>query len=387
MHRKHLNSFKIYITLILTSIILSGCWDVMEVNDLAIVIATGIDQIEDEQIEVTFLLYVPNPSGAASGEVSGSSKNSYSISMTGDTFSDAVMKLESEVPREIFWGHSNIFIFGSELAKNELGKQIDFLVRTAEPREQSQIYISQDKAKLEVDKFVSINTAELFSKLPKSRYLKSITLKDIEEMLVNNSQAGLIPISDTNSVKTSADTIDSFAVKGSAIIYHGKMISSITGEKDIGSQWLLFPKTNTPININPDGKNGKVSAETIKKSTKVTPLLEDKTWSINIKVKTDLLILQNSTSLDIYNPTVMNQLKKEFSKKIKADIEEFINHIQKDLKADVIQFYEAFHRSYPKETDDVKENWEEQFENIKVSIQVEVKIKNPGVTNLNIENK
>jgi len=387
MIKKLYSSLKIYTSLILTSIILSGCWDVMEVNDLAIVIATGIDQIEDEQIEVTFLLYVPNPSGGASGEESGTSKNSYSVSITGDTFSDAVMKLESEVPREIFWGHSNIFIFGSEVAKNELGKQLDFLVRTAEPREQAQIYISQEKAKVELDKFVSINTAELFSKLPKSRFLKSITLKDAEEMLVNNSQAGLIPISDTNSIKTSANTIDSFAVKGSAIIYKGKMISVISGEKDIGSQWLLFPKTNIPITINPDGKNGKVTAETGKKSIKVTPLLENNIWSIKIKVKSDLMILQNSTTLDIYNASVTNELEQEFSRKIKEDIEDFLNHIQKDLKADVLQFYEAFHRSYPKETDDVKEDWEEQFEKIEVIIQLEVNIKNLGVTNLNIEKK
>lgn len=385
MRIKYHSSLKIYISLILTPIILSGCWDVMEVNDLAIVIATGIDQIEDEQIEVTFLLYVPNPSGGASGEESGSSKNSYSISMTGDTFSDAVIKLESEVPREIFWGHSNIFIFGNELAKNELSKQLDFLVRTGEPREQAQIYISQDKAKVEVNKFVSINTAELFSKIPKSRYLKSITLKDTEEMLVNNSQAGLIPISDTNSIKTSGETIDSFAVKGSAIIYQGKMISSISGEKDIGSQWLLFPKTIIPITINPGGENGKVTVETSKKSIKVTPLLEKEKWRIKLTVNSDLVILQNSTNLDIYNASVMNQLEKEFSKKIKGDIENFLNHIQKDLKADILQFYEAFHRSYPKETDEVKDNWEEQYENIEVSVQVEVNIKNPGVTNLNIK--
>jgi len=380
MRRKHLSSLKIYISLILTSIIMSGCWDVMEVNDLAIVIATGIDLIDDEQIEVTFLLYVPNPSGGASGEESGASKNSYSISMTGDTFSDAVMKLESEVPREVFWGHSNIFIFGNELAKNELSKQLDFLVRTGEPREQAQIYISQDKAKVEVNKFVSINTAELFSKIPKSRYLKSITLKDTEEMLVNNSQAGLIPISDTNSIKTSEETIDSFAVKGSAIIYQGKMISSISGEKDIGSQWLLFPKTIIPITINPSGENGKVTVETSKKSNKVTPFIEKEKWRIKLTVNSDLVILQNSTNLDIYNASVMNQLEKEFSKKIKGDIENFLNHIQKDLRADVLQFYEAFHRSYPKETDGVKENWEEQYENIEVSVQVKVNIKNPGVT-------
>lgn len=385
MRRKHLSSLKIYISLILTPIILSGCWDVMEVNDLAIVIATGIDQIEDEQIEVTFLLYVPNPSGGASGEESGANMNSYSISMTGDTFSDAVMKLESEVPREVFWGHSNIFIFGNELAKNELSKQLDFLVRTGEPREQAQIYISQDKAKVEVNKFVSINTAELFSKIPKSRYLKSITLKDTEEMLVNNSQAGLIPISDTNSIKTSGETIDSFAVKGSAIIYQGKMISSISGEKDIGSQWLLFPKTIIPITINPGGENGKVTVETSKKSIKITPLLEKEKWRIKLTVNSDLVILQNSTNLDTYNASVMNQLEKEFSKKIKGDIENFLNHIQKDLRADVLQFYEAFHRNFPKETDEVKDNWEEQYENIEVSVQVEVNIKNPGVTNLNIK--
>ncbi|WP_419961796.1 Ger(x)C family spore germination protein [Psychrobacillus sp. BM2] len=376
------SKFNLLFTLTFPLLFLSGCWDVMEVNDFAIVIAAGIDMVEDDSIEVTFLLYVPNPTGGATGENSGSSTNTYSISIKGDTFSDAVMELETKVPRRIFWGHSNLFIFGSNLAKTDLAKQIDFLVRTAEPREQAQIYISEEPPKELLNEFVKVNIAELFSKLPKDRTLSSITLKDVEEMLVNHSMAGVIPISGKTEIVTASEAVESFAVKGSAIIHHGKLVSIVTGEKDLGNRWLVFPKTDVPISITPDETEGKVSAVSTRKSFKLTPKIENGKWKMEIKVKGDIAILQNTTNLDIFKQSINNRLEKEFSQKIKSDIEIFINHIQKDLHADVLQFYEAFYRSFPKDTSKEKENWDQTFENIEVKVIVDINIKDPGITNL-----
>jgi spore germination protein KC len=381
------SKFKNLFLLILSLIFLSGCWDVKEVNDLAIVIATGIDQIEDNKIEVTFLLYVPTPSGGTSGEGSSSSKNSFSISTKGDTFSDAITELEIKVPREIYWGHSNIFIFGSELAKNGLAEQTDFIVRIVEPREQAQIYISENPAKELLDKFIKMNIAELFDKLPKDTYLKSITLKDMEQMLVNQSQAGVIPVSSTIEIDTASEKVESFAVNGSAIIHHGKLVNIITGEKDLGSHWIVFPNSNIPISITPAETLGKVTTVSIRKSFKLNPKIENGNWKMEIKVKGNFEILQNTTNLDMFKQSVIDQLEIELNKKIQKEIEIFLDYMQKDLNADVFQFYEAFHRSFPKESKKEKDNWDQKFENIEVTVKVDTNIDNPGVTNLHTEKR
>ena len=38
---------------------LSGCWDRVEVNDLAIVTATAIDKRDDNQIELSIQIFIP----------------------------------------------------------------------------------------------------------------------------------------------------------------------------------------------------------------------------------------------------------------------------------------------------------------------------------------
>jgi len=381
------SKLKVLFPVIFSVLFLAGCWDVKEVNDLAIVIATGIDQIEDNQIEVTFLLYVPNPSGGSSGEQTGSSQNTYAISTTGDTFSDAITELETKVPRRIFWGHSNMFVFSSELAKNGLVEQTDFIVRTVEPRGQAQIYISEGQAKPLLEKFIKLNIAELFSKLPKDQYLKSVTLKEMAGMLVNHSQAGVIPVSSTNEINTATEKIEAFAVNGSAIIHHGKLVKILTGDMDVGSHWIVFPKTDVPISLSPEGTKGKISAVSIRKSYKYLPKIKDGNWTMEIKVKAELQILQNTTNLDIFKQPIIDQLEKEFNEKIKTDINLFLDQVHTNLNADVFHFYEAFHRKYPEESTKEKQNWDQKFGNIEVTVKVDTNIKNTGVTNLHIDKR
>lgn len=371
---------------LLTCILLSGCWDVKEVNDLAIVIATGIDQIEKKNVEVTFLLYVPNPAGSVSGEgTSGSSQNTYAISTKGETFSDAVAKLQVMIPRRVFWGHSNIFIFGSALAKNGIAEHTDFILRNVESTEQSQVYISKGTAKTTLDKFVKLNIVELFSKLPKDRYLKSITLKETEGLLVDRTQTGIIPVSDTNEIDTANGKINSFAVNGSAVIHHGKLVDIISGKKDIGTNWVVYEKTEVPITFQPGGTEGKVTAFTIRKSSRMRPEIKNGKWKIGINVKCDLKIIQNTTNLDLNRQSVLKKLEQELNQHIQRDIEVFISYVQKELGGDVLHFYDKFHQKYPVELDQEKKHWDSFYKDIDVKVKVDARIQNTGVTNLQIK--
>ena len=76
----------------------------------------------------------------------GSSKITYTASQTGKNISDALSKLQ-EIPRKIFWGQCKVFIFGEELAKKGIQKQMDFFLRHPEPRGRAYVFVSEGKAK------------------------------------------------------------------------------------------------------------------------------------------------------------------------------------------------------------------------------------------------
>ena len=52
-------------------ILLSGCWDRVEINDLAIVTAAAIDATDDNQIELSLQVFIPKALGSGGGQGGG----------------------------------------------------------------------------------------------------------------------------------------------------------------------------------------------------------------------------------------------------------------------------------------------------------------------------
>ncbi|MNC78447.1 hypothetical protein D3C75_1306600 [compost metagenome] len=49
------------------------------------------------------------------------------------------------------------------------------------------------------------------------------------------------------------------------------------------------------------------------------------------------------------------------------------------MKADIFGFAKEFHRKYPRQWGVVKERWDEVFPQVKVTVDIEVNIRRPGL--------
>ena len=67
---------------------------------------------------------------AVEGAGSGGSPQTLVRSAKGITIADAMAKLQEKLPRHIFWGHSEVFIFNRELAMDGIADHIDFILLT-----------------------------------------------------------------------------------------------------------------------------------------------------------------------------------------------------------------------------------------------------------------
>ena len=79
---------------------LTGCWDRIEIHDLAIVTGAAIDQ-KDDEIELSVQVFIPKAMGSGGGQSSGGGgKITYTASQTGKNIADALSKLQGKFPRE-----------------------------------------------------------------------------------------------------------------------------------------------------------------------------------------------------------------------------------------------------------------------------------------------
>jgi spore germination protein KC len=82
------------------SFLLVGCWDRIEVNDLALVMATGIDKASDQKLQVTAQIATPSQGGQSA--TSSSNQLPYLVvSTVGDNTRSALQKMQIAAKQKI----------------------------------------------------------------------------------------------------------------------------------------------------------------------------------------------------------------------------------------------------------------------------------------------
>lgn len=119
----------------------------------------------------------------------GKHQTSLVKSAVGADIADAVSKIQEKMPRKIFWGHTEIIIFGESVARKGIRDDVDYLMRAPQPRERAFVYVCKGNAReiLELNTKLERNSSEIMREIGKSRIILSVTLANLAQMLANQS--------------------------------------------------------------------------------------------------------------------------------------------------------------------------------------------------------
>ncbi|MCM3588390.1 Ger(x)C family spore germination protein [Mesobacillus maritimus] len=362
--------------------LLTGCWDQVEMQDLAIITATAIDRLEDGKTRISVQLFIPRAiTSGQTGEEVGST-STFVREGYGENLAQAISILQTNVPRRLFWGQCKIFVFGEELAKNGIRKEIDFLARHSGPRGNSYLFISEGEAKeiLELIPPLERYSAEALRKLSEEELGTSTTLRDVDIDFMGESESVSMPyikmlVSKENARKI-YETVP--VIHGTAIFKGEKMIGTLNMKEARGLLWLKDEVKRSTISIKPEGEEGEITMTPTLGKIKFSPEIKGNQWSMNLSLAIEGNIVQNETYLNLMNEDVLNNLNKEFATSLEERVAQTIEKLQQEYKTDVIQFGRRFHQKYPKQWKKVSGRWDEKFPEVKVQIDVDANIRRPG---------
>lgn len=111
----------------LCCVLLNGCWDRTEINDLAIVLATGVDY-KDDKVELTAQIFIPRKGGGGDSTSGGGSPSGVTLIRTaeGRTIAESLNRLQRKVARNMFWGHCEVIVLSEAAGKHGIREYIDF---------------------------------------------------------------------------------------------------------------------------------------------------------------------------------------------------------------------------------------------------------------------
>ncbi|NOU88383.1 Ger(x)C family spore germination protein [Paenibacillus sp. LMG 31460] len=370
--------------LFLVVLLLDGCWDRVEINDVALITAVGIDKKDDETIEVSAQVYTPKTAGEKMGAESGGggTGQTFMRSAKGVALADSISGLQSKLPRKVFWGQTDVYIIGEELAKNDIRDHLDFIMRDQGPREHAFVFICKGNAKDVVELLPPLerNSAEVLREMAKSHTGLKVTALDLALMLSDETGAAALPwieILPPEPGKNKKQTIAS--MKGTAVFKKNKMIGRIDEKMTPEVLWLTNKMTSGVITITPKESKGIVSFNLIRSHTELIPQVTDGKWRMTVKIEANYKVIQNTTNLSLSKEKFMKIVEKDLSEEIENRVKKTLSLVQKKMNADIFDFAGAFHRGFPKEWIKTKDHWDEIFPQIELKIEAKTKVIRTGL--------
>lgn len=120
-------------------LLLSGCYNYRELNELAI--TTGIAIDKEENYKVTIMIANSKKEGS-NGSIS---PQATVYEGNGDTIYEAFKDTSLAISKQIYLSHIDVLVLSEEIAKNNLNDVIDFLFRYSQTRNNFQLVLAKDK--------------------------------------------------------------------------------------------------------------------------------------------------------------------------------------------------------------------------------------------------
>ena len=388
---------KFYIGLCLcASLILSGCWDRIEVNDLAIVQGVGLDLAEDGNIEVTASIAVPariSPPGATGGG-GQTGPPATNKSATGRTVSEAFTRLQEKLSRRIFWAHNSVILIGEDLAREGIASALDFYTRNRQPRLSAPLAVTVGRASdvlattLPIELNVPIGIQEtgrlqLFPFVDVLGFLRLLHREGIEPVtgLVHVVTGGA-PEPGTLEMPEGPDRDPKQpAVYGAAIFNHDRLVGLLTEEEAQGLIFIRGEYRSIFVVVPLGSDDWWISFAVLRHRNRIVPKIQDGRLVIGLDIRIQADLQGNAAGVDTDDFVVIKMLEKELGKALERTIRRTLDKLQKELQVDAPGFGAAVNRDLPHVWREVRHSWREIYPTLPVEINVEASILRTGLTN------
>lgn len=161
-------------------LLLSGCWDSRETDQLGYVLVIGLDKGEKNIIKVTFQLAIPEPIEGRTAE-----KGTEVVSVEAPSIFAAQELTDTFVSKRSTIIHNKAIVVSEDIAREGLSKYLNPLVRSRELRRTNYLLVTQGKA----HDFIQENVNLIFERYPS---------RQLDIFMTSTYSTGLIPNADVH---------------------------------------------------------------------------------------------------------------------------------------------------------------------------------------------
>lgn len=396
------NPLRLLLILPLLSLLLSGCWDDRELNELGITSGSAYDW-ENNQWKATY--QVINPSSGASG-MGGSGGGSTSsppfltFTVKGRTIMEAIERTNLTSTREMFFSHSRITVIGESLARHGINQLIDMFLRKQDARETVFVFISQGDAGMILDQLMQMTKnqgagiqlmIEQESRL--LSYYPGTRLYELAMALSSESKSAVLPeilLTGSQTMDETSETavtdLPSRLALGRLGVIKGDTFAGWLSQKQAFGLSFLTDNVESATIAFPSrpATSDKLDASFIlqNSATTIRPVWAKDHYVMEVHVKGSGVLTELGSVMDLNDRKAISEMEASLEQRVLELMNNAWSEVKR-LKADVTGFAVRVHRSDPKRWKQIEQekSWDSVFQEIELRPQVSIEMERTGLSN------
>lgn len=378
--------------MLFTFLLLAGCWDRREIEDIGFVLGLGIDQVETEEekeqeqgevkkkrhISIVNHFIIPE---MMSGENGGGNKKNYKNVITeGDNVFQILRELSTTVEHPPNFEHLKVIIISEDVARSiNLGKLVNFFLRNQETRRTTKIFIAEGRAR-DVFESETILVNDLAIKMLQITENATRNLRIAPELDLGEMSEKLT--AETSFVVQRVITTQKKSrISGAAVIQgkSRKMVGWLSEAEMEGLNWINGKGKMGVVESKEDKKDEVVAYEVDQIKRKIKPYVKGDKISFVVEIETEGALREDwAFSENAFDHNYIQRMEKTTEEEIKRTVDKALVKVQKEMKVDVVGFGKELSFQYPKVWEKVKNNWESRFSQVPIEVRVNVQIREFG---------
>ena len=370
------------IIIIISILLLTGCYDYKELNDIAILTATEINKINNEYI---INAQVVNPQ----------SKDTVNIQAPfiiyegkGKTIQEAYRQIKLQSSRFLYPNHLQLLIINEKLAKEDITTIIDYYLRIPHVRTEFNIIIGKNDNILNITTPIDdvSSTSIVDTMKTNNKYLGTvnlITFNEFVNMSIDKNLEIILPSVEAIDYNEKSETTENtektkiqsmYKLSNLAVFKDGKLQGYLNEDESITYN-ILQNKTPTTLITYECEKNKYITLE----MTKIKSDIKTKNKKINIKLDMSGNINETTCNISLKEEKNIKKLEKEIENYLTKEIEKNINNIRKNYNSDIFGFLNLIYKTDYNTYKEIKDNWYQSiYQNIDINISTNIKIIGKG---------
>jgi spore germination protein KC len=373
--------------LLVSAVLLTGCWNRTEVNDLAIVQCSAYDKDGDHyRVSVSFPLVsqMTGTRGGGGGTGGKEGQNNYVESADAEAIRTALANLQRKLSRRLYFAHRRVLLIGEEMARHGVSAILDNIARFPENRISTFVLVAEGSALqlMQTPVLMEHIPAEMFREILTTVMKSPVTAKDFIHAILTEGIDPYTLAFDRTETKTGDKAADTIAVHGLAVFRDDRLMG-ILDAKHLNGALLALDQLRRPVfSVKLPGSDHSVTAQFLQISSRLEPIVSGQDVRMRFTFSGMYEISTNESENALIRFEESNRITKAIEDRIRQEVSAAVKEIQTRFKADIFGFGSALWRNHPGVWRKVSKQWHDLYPQVPVEYRFDIRMEHVGTLNL-----